>query len=348
MASVVDSARNALAENLGGPASKLAKPEHQFSVEQVPDLTDKVAVVTGGSEGIGYGVTHTLLSRNIAHIFILSLSEEVVSGALEAVKNEMGAKVADRVTWLQCDMGNWPRVAEVAEEISKRTKRIDILVNNAARGIMTYQLTDYGVDRHMAVNHFGHEILTSHLLPLLKQTAEGGNTVRIANQGSNAHEFAPSDTKFASLDELNRDLGPNPQYGRSKLASILHARYLARHLTSSEYPRILANATHPGFVDTTMSTKDIHEPYPLGGYAMSVGMAPLKKNIFQGATSMLYAATATEKSGEYICPPAVPEPGSKLAQDAELGEQLMKLTRELIKEKTYAESAEKGCPFKDT
>lgn len=80
---------------------------------------------------------------------------------------------------------------------------------------------------------------------------------------------------------------------------------------------------------------------------MSVGMKPFKKDSFQGAVSALFAATATTKSGEYICPPAIPESGNDLAQNAELGEALMKLTREVVKEKTYEQSAAKGCPFQD-
>ena len=198
----------------------------------------------------------------------------------------------------------------------------------------------------MAMNHMAPTILTSHLLPLMKKTASGGSTVRIVNLSSNAHQATPSNTKFESLDELNQDNGPNPQYGRSKLAAILYSRYLNRHLTSA-HPNILANATHPGFVDTKMSSDDMHEAYPLGGYVMSVGIKPLKKNIMQGCVSTVFAATTTTKSGQYICPPAVPESGSAMAQDEQLGENLMKLTRDLVKEKTYKDSAEKGCPFKD-
>lgn len=80
---------------------------------------------------------------------------------------------------------------------------------------------------------------------------------------------------------------------------------------------------------------------------MSVGMAPFKKDQFQGCVSTVFAATATTKSGEYICPPAVPESGSQLAQDGDLGEQLMKLTRELVTEKLYGDSAAKEAPFQD-
>lgn len=252
------SPQNTIGENFGGIAGKAST--HQFSIEQVPAQDGKVAVVTGGSEGIGYACTHTLLSRNIAKLYIISPSKDVVDGAKEAIAKELGPEAAEKTHWLQCDLADWGRVKDVAEEIKRSTDRLDILINNGARGIMTYQLTDYGVDRHMAVNHFGHVILTSHLLPLMKKTAEKpGNIVRICNQSSNAHQAAPSDTKFLSLDELNQDLGPNGQYGRSKLAQLLYARYLARNVTS-KHPQILANATHPGFVSTKMSNEDIHEP----------------------------------------------------------------------------------------
>lgn len=180
----------------------------------------------------------------------------------------------------------------------------------------------------------------------MKKTASSGNTVRIVNLASNAHRGATGDTKFETLDELNRDLGPNGNYGRSKLAVMLYSRYLNRHLTS-EYPNIIVNATHPGFVDTRQSTEFIHEPFPLGGYAMSVGMAPFKKDQFQGCVSSVFAATKAEKGGQYICPPAVPEDGSAQSQDEQLGENLMRLTREVIKERTFSDSADKGCPFKD-
>lgn len=340
----MDTVKNTIAENFGGAAQKLAT--HPFTLEQCPDLSGKVAVGTGLTEGIGYGVAFTLLKNNISKIYALSPSEEVKEGAVKDITEKLGAEAAAKFHWYQCDLADWVKVAKIASEIAKDTPRIDLLFNNGARGIMTYQLTDYGVDRHMAVNHVAHVIFTSHLLPTIKKTASEGNTVRIVNQSSNAHQATPSDCKFSSLDELNQDLGANGQYGRAKLANLLYARYLARHLSAS-HPKILANATHPGFVDTKMSTEDIHEPFPVAGYGMSAAMQPFKKTQWEGALSALYALTATENTGEYICPPAVPESGNELAQSEELGEQLMKLTRQLVKEKFPKESVESGCPLKD-
>lgn len=275
MATVVDTIKSTISENFGGAkqvcpprfystqlltdfssSHSLANPEHQFSLSDTPDLTGKVALVTGGSEGIGYGCTHTLLSHNISKLFILSLSQEVVDGALNSISSEMGPEAAQKVTWLKCDVGDWKAVAQTAKEVASKTDRLDILILNAARGIMTYQLTDYGVDRHMAVNHFGHVILASHLMPLMKKTAEKGDFVRIVTLGSNAHQGTPSDCKFESLEELNTDLGPNGLYGRAKLAQMLYVKFLNKHLTQGKEPKMLANTVHPGFVDTKMSQED--------------------------------------------------------------------------------------------
>jgi NAD(P)-dependent dehydrogenase (short-subunit alcohol dehydrogenase family) len=342
--------KNTIAENLGNQilgSHSLAPADQQFSLEEVPDLTGKVALVTGGSEGIGYGCTHTLLSHNVSKLFILAKSEDIAADAINAIAQEMGKDKADRVEFMQCDLSDWEQTGKVAFEISKKTDRLDILVNNAARGIMTYQLSKAGIDLHMATNHMGHVVLTSHLLPLLKSTAEKGNTVRLVQLGSNLHENAPKETKFESIDELNTDYGPQPLYGRTKLASILYAKYLDRHL-HNKYPNILSNAVHPGIVETRQSAVHIHEAYPLLGYGMSVGAAPFKKDQFEGCVSAMFAATKTDKSGQYICPPAIIEPGSDKANDIQLGEQLMDLTWKVVKEKTKSTSADKGCPFKES
>jgi len=127
---------------------------------------------------------------------------------------------------------------------------------------------------------------------------------------------------------------------------MLYTKYLTKTL-HSKYPKILANSIHPGFVETKMSVQDIHEPYPVMGYAMSVGMKPFKKSQWDGAVSPMYCATKTEKSGEYICPPAIPETGSSLYVDekGELQENLMHLTETIVSEKFPVESVKKGCPM---
>lgn len=212
---------------------------------------------------------------------------------------------------------------------------------------MTYQLApSNGTDIHFAGNHAGHVVLTSHLLPLLKKTADQGHTVRIVNLASNLHEATPEDTAFKSLEELNTDLGPQMQYGRSKLMTLLYSKYLHKHL-HPKHPKILINAVHPGIVDTAQTSEHIHEAYPLLGFGMSVGMKPFQKTQFDGCKSSIFAATVTNDSGQYICPPCIVEKGSDKANDPQLAENLMKLTRELVESKTRSDSSAKGCPFSD-
>lgn len=345
---MLQSVKNTIAENLGTTyipgAHTLAPADQRFSLDQVPDLSGKVALVTGGSEGIGYGCTHTLLSHHISKLFILSQSQDIADDAISAITSEIGADKAKRVVWLQCDLSDWEQTARTASTIAKQTDRLDILINNAGRGIMTYQLATNGIDLHMATNHFGHVVLTSHLLPLLKATAATGQTVRIVQLGSNLHEQAPAETQFRDTAELNTDYGAQPQYGRSKLAAILYAKYLHRHLHAA-HPNILSNAVHPGIVETRQSTQHIHEAFPLLGYGMSVGAAPFKKTQFEGCVSAMFAATKTDESGLYVCPPAIVEQGSDKANDVELGERLMELTVRVVREKTKSQSVDKGCPF---
>ncbi|KAM3500959.1 hypothetical protein MY10362_005954 [Beauveria mimosiformis] len=336
MASVIAYIKNTLAENLGGPTPKLATD--QFGLDDTPDQSGKVAVVTGGSEGNEYAITYTLIKHKISKVYMLSISEEKAKNAVEAIAKDMGSEAGEKVTWLQCDLSDWKRVKEVAENIEKSTDRLDMLINNAGRGIMTFQLTDYGVDRHMAVNHIGHAILTSHLLPLMKKTANTGSMVRIVNMSSNLHESVPSNLKFKSVNDLNQDLGPKQQYGRSKLAGILFARYFNRKVTMAGHPNILMNATHPG-IDDLFGNAYVTR-YPVAGYGMSVGFEPFKKSQFQGAVSTIFAATTTKESGQYICPPAVPEQGSSMSQNEELADDLMELTRNVVETKTELKLAD--------
>lgn len=82
---------------------------------------------------------------------MLSLSKEVFEGAQKSIGEDLGTDKANRLHWIRCDLADWAAVTNVAKEITDNTDRLDILFNNSGRGIMTYQLTDYGVDRHMAL-----------------------------------------------------------------------------------------------------------------------------------------------------------------------------------------------------
>jgi hypothetical protein len=87
--------------------------------------------------------------------------------------------------------------------------------------------------------------------------------------------------------------------------------------------------------------------FPLGGYGMSHALEPFKKTQFEGAVPTVYAVSMADKGGQYICAPAIPGAGSALSQSEELADNLMELTRNVVREKMRSESVEKGCPLDD-
>jgi len=98
-AETMQTIKNTLAENVGGVAQKLAPEDSKFDIEtDVPDQSSKVAVVTGGSEGIGYATAFTLLKNNLAKLFILSVSQETFDGCLKDISEKLGSDKAQRVT----------------------------------------------------------------------------------------------------------------------------------------------------------------------------------------------------------------------------------------------------------
>lgn len=80
--------------------------------------------------GIGYACSYHLLKNNIQKVFILSVSKEVVDGARDAIAKDLGEEAADRTRWVQCDLADWNKVAEVSKQIRQETDRLDILINN--------------------------------------------------------------------------------------------------------------------------------------------------------------------------------------------------------------------------
>lgn len=151
-----------------------------------------------------------------------------------------------------------------------------------------------------------HLILS--LLPNLLKTAQEHHDARVVCQSSELHAMSPSDVKFESLEEINKDIGPSYLYNRSKLAQILFIRGLIQRLNDGRVgdgkniglANLFCNATNPGAVSTGQQDQ-LEEAYgTVGKIAVAMGRPFMKDSITDGCLPALYAATAEEIKTENI------------------------------------------------
>lgn len=146
-------------------------------------------------------------------------------------------------------------------------------------------------------------LLTLTLLPNLQATPHS----RLALQSSDLHRAPLSSTHFASVDEINTDIGPNSLYARTKLAQILFVRALVRRMESNEpgfqspkYNGPWVNATHPGGVNTDQQEQAV-EAYGTKGKIGVAAVRPfLKDPTDEGCRPILFAATSEDIMKEGI------------------------------------------------
>lgn len=105
--------------------------------------------MTGGSEGVGFATASILLQRNIARLFIVSARIDKQDEAKSQLEIDVDLTAAARITFKQVDLADWKSVVKVAEEIRSEADRLDILINDAGRGVMQVKQNEFGVDLHM-------------------------------------------------------------------------------------------------------------------------------------------------------------------------------------------------------
>lgn len=146
-------------------------------------------------------------------------------------------------------------------------------------------------------------LLTLTLLPNLQATPNA----RLVFQSSDLHRAPLSSTKFATIAEINTDIGPNSLYARTKLAQILFARALVRRMQNNEpgfqspkYQGPWVNAVHPGGVSTDQLEQAV-DAYGTKGKIGVMAVRPfLKDPTDEGCRPALFAATSEDVVKEGI------------------------------------------------
>lgn len=146
-------------------------------------MKDKIAVVTGGTKGIGYAVAESLLKKGVK-VFICARDKFELKRALERLS------ASGAVDGEVCDVRSEAQVEMMLAECVRVFGGVDILVNNAGIGIIGKTVEEMSAsefEQTLQTNLFGVFYTCHHAIPLIKQRG-GGYIINISSlAGQNAH-----------------------------------------------------------------------------------------------------------------------------------------------------------------
>jgi len=222
------------------------------------DLTGKVALVTGGSRGIGEMIADGYVSSGV-RTYISSRKADVCDATAERLS------AIGTCSSLPADLSTLDGVRSLVDQLQSRESRLDILVNNAGAtwGAPIDDYPEKGWDKVMDINVKSPFFLARALLPMLEETASEAAPARIINVGS--------------IDGINVNRLPTFAYGPSKAALHHLTRVLAAQLASRH---INVNAIAPGPFPSKMMAAtldkfgdEIRRGVPLGRIGEAADMA---------------------------------------------------------------------------
>jgi NAD(P)-dependent dehydrogenase (short-subunit alcohol dehydrogenase family) len=212
----------------------------KWTTENIPDLTGKVFIVTGGNSGLGFESVKAFVSRGAEVIMAVRNPEKG-----EIAKSTILDQIPDAtIAVMPVDLMDLSSVKEFAVAFNKNYDRLDVLLNNAGIMMAPYSLTKDGFESQMGTNHLGHFALTGLLIDIIRKTPKS----RVVTISSNAHKYGRID--FSNLlFEQGRHYNPLRAYSRSKLCNLLFTYELQRRFDATGIDSISV-AAHPGVANT--------------------------------------------------------------------------------------------------
>jgi NAD(P)-dependent dehydrogenase (short-subunit alcohol dehydrogenase family) len=264
-----------------------------WSTKDIPDLTGRVAVVTGANGGLGLETARALAGAG-AHVVVAARNQ---GKATSAVADLRLTHPTASLQIVPLDLGSLASIRTACEAIARAHDRIDILVNNAGLMALPERRTEDGFEMQFGVNHLGHWALTALLLvPLLRAKA-----ARVVTVTSTAHHMGQAvDPKNPHLEGR---YGPWRAYGQSKLANYHFGIGLQRCFAAAGAPAASLIA-HPGLSDTELQATSVTETG--GGLSQRFFHALAGRtgmSAAEGALPQIRAATDPgAKGGEFYAP----------------------------------------------
>ena len=210
-----------------------------WTVDDIPDLTGRTAVVTGANSGIGFRAAVELARRG-ALVTLTARDPGRGADALARLRAEVPAAAVELAPLDLADLASVRAFADGWDD------DLDLLVNNAGVMAVPLRRTPDGFESQFGTNHLGHFALTGLLLPRL--TARPG--ARVVTVTSGVHAAGRID--FGNLD-AERHYRKWPAYAQSKLANLLFAFELQDRADAVGLD-LRSVAAHPGYAATNLQT----------------------------------------------------------------------------------------------
>ena len=183
------------------------------------DLANKIAIVTGGTKGIGRAIAESLVSAG-AGVAITARNDDEIGRTVAELK-KLGAGTAAGYV---CDVRDYEQVKSVVAEVAKEFGGLDILINNAGVGIFA-SVESMSVEDFRAVletNVFGVFYCCHEAIPLMKQRG-GGYIINISSlAGANPHpEMAAYNASKFGLNGFSEALMQEVRQDHIKVSYIM-------------------------------------------------------------------------------------------------------------------------------
>ena len=256
------------------------------------DLSGKTAVVTGGSSGLGLQTVRALASAGAEVIAAVRDPESFRAGREWA---DIAGQPDRIIQLVALDLADLSSVRSAADAIAAQHPRVDILVNNAGVMFTPHGTTVDGFELQFGIDHLGHFLLTTLLLPQLRAAATATGDARVVTVSSEAHRNWAIDLSDINFERRKYDTFL--AYGQAKSANVLMTVELERRYGADG---ITALAVHPGTCATKLG-RYMDRATAKTLFAMSEGsdtFAPENmKSPAQAAATSVWAATAAGLAG---------------------------------------------------
>jgi len=279
------------------------------------DLTDRVALVTGATGGIGRVAARRLGDRD-ATVVVVGRSRE--RGRTTVAKIE---RAGGDGAFVRADLATMDAVRGLADAFRERYDRLDVLVHNAACSHDDRRVTDDGYEKTLAVNHLAPYLLTHELLDVLRSSTPA----RIVSTSSTVHRRGTID-----FDDLRLETGYDAldAYARSKLTNLLFTIELAARLDETS---VTANAVHPGFVPGSGLYRDASLPVRAATAvaARLPFVGTTTEDAADGLVRLAAAPEVAETNGAYFEGRERADPDPRV-RDEQLRERLWNVSADLV------------------